>query len=72
MIVPMAPPSLSLANTYAKILRKAARLCGGFLVLLVARNAITSAYLPSAISTSAPHFCLLLWEKGDRGAVDEE
>ena len=28
--------------------------------------------LPSAISPSAPHLCLLLPEKGDRVAVDEE
>ena len=27
---------------------------------------------PSGISTFAPHLCLLLLEKGDRGAVDEE
>ncbi len=62
-IIPFTAFSLSLVNTYAKIPRKAVRLCGGFLALLVARNAITSAYLPSAISTSAPHFCLLPPEK---------
>ena len=35
-------------------------------------QALFPADLPSGISTTAPHLCLLLREKGDRFAVDEE
>ena len=35
-------------------------------------QALFPADLPSGISTTAPHLCLLLLEKGDREAVDEE
>ena len=33
---------------------------------------LSSAHLPSTYPSSAPHPCLLLLEKGDRSAVDEE
>ena len=122
-IIPFTEISLSLVNTYAKIPRKAARLCGGFLALLVALRltihdigdrhrsiAARKTYQKTVFTgrrqtakrtgrrgadpykknkryivdgraakkdirvalDTDPHPCLLLPEKGDRGAVDEE